>query len=312
MNGEQINHLNMSETTLQFFASTTAIWSSNPAISAVVATATSHVNAINATSLAQKTSSKGTTQTKQEAQLAMAIAAVTIANAGKAYAAATANTILYDLMNHSQTQIMRATDNDADDICQNILNDITPYIGSTTVYGAMPSSLTNLQNLINTFTALIGKPNLQKSIVTTATLTLAQHFSALNALFKTQLDPLMMQYQASNLVFYNQYLAVRTINDLGHRHTVSFIGFIYNNSNTALANATVSLTGTATHGKITNATGKYKFTRLHTGTYTITVTAVGYVTQTHNFTITANGTTHSDFIMIGDGGVGSGIGVGTV
>ena len=312
MDGEQMNQLNMFETTIQFYNSTTAIWSSNPAISAAVATATSHVNAINATSLVQKTSSKGTTQTKHEARLAMALAAVAIANAGKAYATATANTILYDLMNHTQSQIMVVADNDADDICQNILNDITPYIGSTAVYGANSTSLTNLQNLINTFTALIGKPNLQKSIVTTATLTLAQHFSAVNGLFKTQLDPLMVQYQASNPSFYNQYLAVRTINNLGHRHTVVFTGFIYNNSNMALANATVSLTGTATHSKITNATGKYKFTRLHTGNYTLTVTANGYVSQSQNIIVNENGTTHTDFILVSDGGVGTGIGVGTV
>ena len=139
-----------------------------------------------------------------------------------------------------------------------------------------------------------------------------QKFSAVNALFKKLLDPLAQQYKTSSTIFYNQYTAGREVINTGHRHTVTLSGFIYNSSNNALANATVALTGTASHTKITNANGQYKFTRLHTGTYTLTVSVAGYTTQTHNLTVSANGTLHTDFIMVGDGGVGTGIGVGTV
>ena len=312
MKRQQVNQLNMYEAIKQYLNSNTIVWSSNPTVSAAIATYFSIIAGITANDAVQKTSTVGVTNTKETAKLDMAIAAIAIANAGKAYATTTSNQALFNAMNHSKTEILAGNDTDANGICQNIVNAITPYIASTTTYGATATSLTNLQNLINTYYVLIGTPAIQKSLVTTATLTLDQQFSDANALLKNLLDPLIQQYQTSNVLFYNQYTALREINDLGHRHTVILTGFIYNSSNVALANATVSLSGSATHSKITNATGKYKFTRLHTGTYTITVTASGYATQTHNFTITQNSTTHTDFIMVGDGGVGSGIGVGTV
>ena len=281
-------------------------------ISTAVAALFSNINAINANDTAQKTSSIGITQTKQSARVDMAVAAVAVANAGRAYATATGNQVLFNAMNHSKTKILSASDTDADDICQNIHDNIAPYISLTTSYGADSTALTNLQNFINTYSLLIGKPGVQKSIVSNATVTLAQLFSALNGLFKNLLDPLMEQYKNPNPVFYNQYKAVREINDIGHRHTVILKGFIYNTSNQALPNAVVSLSGGATHTKITKATGQYKFVHLNTGNYTITVTVAGYVTQSQNLTIVQNSTTHTDFIMVSDGGVGSGIGTSTL
>ncbi len=298
MTRHQINELNMMDAVEQLFNANTGIWSANPAVSAAYATFTSHVTAINANDTAQKTSSIGTTQTKATAQMNMAVAAIAVANAGKAYATATGNQVLFDAMNHTKTEIIHASDTDADDICQNIHDNLLPFIANTTAYGATAASLTNLQNLINTYSGMIGKPALQKSIVVNATLTLVQHFAAANALLKNSLDTLMVQYQTSNAVFYNQYKAVRVINDIGHRHSVILTGFVYDNHAHALTGAIVSLTGHAAHQKVTNATGEYKFTRLHIGTYTITVSAAGFVTQVKNLNVTANGTEHNDFNMV--------------
>jgi hypothetical protein len=305
MNRNQINELNMYDAVEQLFNANTTIWSSNTAVSATFATFTSHVNAINANDTVQKTSSIGTTNTKETAKAAMAVAAIAVANAGKAYATATSNQVLFDAMNHTKSEIIKASDTDADDISQNIHDNLLPFIANTTAYGATTASLTNLQNLINAYSALIGKPALQKSIVANATITLAQHFSAANALLKNSLDTLMAQYQTTNAVFYNQYTSVRTINDIGHRHTVILEGFIYDNHAHALASAKVELTGDALHQKITDATGHYKFTRLHAGTYTLTIVATGFVTQTKNVTVTANGTIHNDFTMVATGGGGT-------
>ncbi|MBS1647894.1 MAG: carboxypeptidase regulatory-like domain-containing protein [Bacteroidetes bacterium] len=302
MNRHQINELNMYDAVEQLFNANTSIWSGNSAMSATVATFISHVNAINANDTVQKTSSIGTTVSKQNAQEAMAIAAVAVANAGKAYATATSNAVLFDAMNHTKSEIMQASDTDADDICQNIHDNLNPYIANTTAYGATAASLTNLQNLINAFSALIGKPQLQKSIVTNATITLAQHFAAANALLKNQLDALMVQYQTSNAVFYNQYKEVRVINDIGHRHTVTLAGFVYDNHGHAISGATIVLSGGASHHKITNATGAYKFTRLHIGSFTLAVSASGFVTQTKNISVAQNETVHTDFTMVATGG----------
>lgn len=298
MNRHQINELNMYDAVEQLLNANTGIWSSNAAMSATVSTFISHVNAINANDTVQKTSSIGTTQTKETAKFNMAMSAIAVANAGKSYATATSNQVLFDAMNHAKNEILKASDTDADDISQNIHDNIQPYIANTVAYGATATSLTNLQNLITAFSALIGKPALQKSIVANATLTLAQHFSAANALLKNQLDGLMTQYQTPNAVFYNQYHSVRVINDIGHRHTVTFTGFIYDNHGHAITGANVALSGHASHHKITNATGEYKFTRLHTGSFTLTIIANGFATQTKNITVTVNETLHNDFTMV--------------
>ncbi|MHB8261801.1 MAG: carboxypeptidase-like regulatory domain-containing protein [Bacteroidia bacterium] len=49
---------------------------------------------------------------------------------------------------------------------------------------------------------------------------------------------------------------------------------------------------------MTDATGKYRFTRLHPGTYVITISKAGYVTQTKTITVSVNGTYENDFVMV--------------
>lgn len=85
----------------------------------------------------------------------------------------------------------------------------------------------------------------------------------------------------------------------------TYTGFIYDNHSHALVGASVNLSGAATHHKTTNATGEYKFTRLHPGSFTITVSASGFVTQTKTVNVTANGTEHIDFTMVAVAGGGN-------
>src|SRR5665213_445012 len=274
MNNRQINHLNMYDAVEQVLDTTafTAIWNPNPAMVTAVGTFMGHLNSINANDTVQKTSSVGTTQTKDEAQLAMAKAAVKTCNAGRAYATVIGNTMLFDQMNHTVSEITKAADTDADDICQNIHDNLNPFIASMgTGYGATATTQTALQNLINTYSGMMGKTVAIKAVVVDATLTLEQHFTAEDAVLKNSLDTLMEQYETSNSSFYNQYHSARVIHDLGHRKSVILEGFIYNAAGHAIAGAIVSLTptlsqgegGVASHHKITDATGHYKFLRLH-------------------------------------------------
>jgi hypothetical protein len=305
MNRVQINQLNMMDTVNQVLTTYNAVWSSNAAINAIVATYRSHLTALNANDTLQKTISTGVTQTKEQAKAAMVAAAILTANAGKAYAAVTGNTNLVAQMSHSKSEINAASDTDADDICQNIHDNLNPFIANVTAYGATAATQTNLQNAINAFSILIGQPRQQIGIVAHATITIAQHFSAVNALLKNQLDTILLQYQSSNAPFYNEYVNARIIVDIGHRHTVTLEGFIYDNHSHAITGATVTLSGSASHHKVTNATGEYKFTRLHTGSYTLTISATGFVTQTKTVNITQNETLHTDFTMVASSGGGT-------
>ncbi len=76
---KQNNHLNMYEIVDLVLNTNAAVWSSNPAMSAVIATINSHLSGIGADKVVQQANSKGITQTKQMAQLNMAVAAVAVA-----------------------------------------------------------------------------------------------------------------------------------------------------------------------------------------------------------------------------------------
>ncbi|MHB8260047.1 MAG: carboxypeptidase-like regulatory domain-containing protein [Bacteroidia bacterium] len=301
MNKRETNQLNMYEAVEQVLntSANSAIWTPNGAMDNAVATFMSHLGSIHDSGAAQRTSTVGTTVTKESLHLAMANAALKAANAGRAYATTINDEVLFDAMNYAKREILNATDTGAGEICQNIYDNLDPHIANTGAYGATATSQTDLQNLIDSYNGMIGKPALQRSISVVATLTLKQHFAAENGLLKNLLDPLMAQYETTNLAFYEQYKVARVIHDIGHRHTVIFKGFIYDASETALLGALIELTGA--HGKrkkITDATGKYVFARLHTGTYLITVSKAGYVTQTKTITVSANGTFENDFILI--------------
>ena len=306
MDRKQINQLNMMDAVDQVMTTYNGTWSGNAAVSGIVATYRSHLSALNLNDALQKTISTGVTLTKEQALAAMVSAAILTCNAGKAYASVAGNTALYAQMKHTKTEITKAANTDADDICQNIHDNLNPYIASMVSYGATAMTQTNLQNTITTYSAMIGKPRAQIAIVRNATLTIEQHFTALNNIFKDQLDGVMAAlYTTTNAPFYNEYVSTRVIVDIGHRHTVILKGFIYDVHNNALAGVLVELTGAAKHKKITDATGKYKFTRLHTGTYTLTISKAGFVTQTKTIVVTENGTIETDFVLVAVGGGGT-------
>ncbi len=299
MNKEQTNTLNMYDAVSQFLNTNNAVWSGNATIAGMVTTFNGHISALNASDMAQKTITGGITQTKLQAKTTMANAAMVIVKAGKAYANATNNAVLAANFNYAHSDIIRAKDTDADDICQNIYNALQPFITSTSAYGANAASQTALQNAINAFSALIGKPRSQRTIIINATLTIAQRFDAANTLLKNQLDPIMAQYKTTNAPFYNQYTAARVIVDIGKHHTVILRGFIYNSETSIpVENATVEITGAAINDKLTDSTGIYKFVRLHPGEYTITVSALGYGTQTKSLSVKQNGVVETDFKMV--------------
>jgi hypothetical protein len=299
MNREQINQLNMMDAVDQLLTTYNSTWSTNGAVSAIVATFRTHLGALNANDILQKTISTGVTITKDEAKAAMTSTAVLTANAGKAYAGVVGDATLLAQMRHTKTEIMKAADTDADDICQNIHDNLNPYIGSTVAYGATTLTQTSLQNTITVFSGMIGKPRVQIAIVKHATLTIEQHFTASMNLLKIQLDGVLAQFATSNARFLNEYGTARIIVDIGHRHTVILKGFIYD-AHTALEGALVELTGAPhKHKKVTDATGKFRFTGLHINTtYVITISKAGFVTQTKTITVSANGTYENDFIMV--------------
>jgi hypothetical protein len=303
MNRDQINKLNMFEAVEQVLTTYNAVWNSNIAVSGAVNTFTGHINTINTNDTAQKTSTVGVTENKTQLRQAMADAAMIIANAGISYAHATNNTVLFNAMNHTENEIMHATDTDADDICQNIHDGIGAYIASMSGYGADATSITALQNAINAYSAQIGKPKETETISINATETLAKEFVATMAMLENQLTTILFQYRASNAAFYNQFIAAKVIEDIGRRKTVVFNGHMYDGHGSPLPGVLVTLSGKDTNNKVinlhktTDANGYYRFTRQHTGTYILTPVLSAYTAVAKNISATENKSIITDFTL---------------
>lgn len=305
MTRDQINKLNMLEAVDQVLTAYNGTWSSNTAVSNTVTTYRGHLTTINTNDTLQKTSTVGVTENKTQLRQAMADAAMKVANAGMAYAHANSNTILFAVMNHSESEIMNATDTDADDICQNIHDGVASYIASMAGYGITAADNTNLQNAINTYSAQIGKPKQTETLSINATETLAEEFTTVMGLLENQLTTILFQYKATNAQFYNQFIAAKVIEDIGHRKTVVFGGHTYDTHGSLLPGVLMTLHGTDSAGKVinvhktTDANGHYHFTRQHIGTYTLTPSLAGYTGTAKSIAVTENKTVTTDFTLTG-------------
>lgn len=211
MNDRQTSKLNMYDAVMQFLNTYPEVWSDNPTISAIVLSFSNHLDALNASDLLQKTSTVGITQNKTAAKEAMANAAILAAKAGFAHANVIKDIELAAQFKVSLSEIKAAKDTDADDICQNIHNALQPHVSHLQNYGVNAATQVALQQAIDAFSALIGKPKSVASVSINATLSIEQHFEAADNILLNQLDPIFLQFEVSNSAFYNQYNAVRVV-----------------------------------------------------------------------------------------------------
>ena len=275
-----------------------ADWTSNTVISGIVSNLQNGVNALLEGEQDQKAGSIIATEKKTQARTTLEETAVAISNAGKAYAVAANDIDLKGVCRLTVTKLRNAKDVDLIAYCQNLYDSINSSSANLAPYGASVANITALQTAITNFTTLTGKPATAISAVSAATQSIAVQVKNLKTLLNDQLDPLMTQFKTSNVNFYNQYESSRVIHDIGVHHTVILKGFIYGEGSVALAGALVKLTGSAVRQKITEAGGLYNFIRLHTGTYTCTISAPGYVTQTTTITVIQNGTVETNFTLV--------------
>ena len=303
MKKNESNAFNMFKAVLVALNSFPTVWNSNATINAVVVVAFQNlIGGLITNDQGQKTGTKGATQTKAQAMDALVTLAVAVADAGYAYAVSVSNMQLKQTCSINKTKLTKAKDVDVIAICQNVHDAVNPFVANLTGYGVTSGTITAYQNTINTFSLLTGQPANAKAVVKVATQNIAQEVSAGKKMLNDQLDLLMTQYKLSNTQFYNQYFGARVINDLAGRKTVILKGGVYTAQHAAINGAEIKLSGNAVKTKFIGLDGLYKLTRLHVGTYTLTVSANGFVTQTKTIVVTKNGTLDTDFVMVASGG----------
>ncbi len=304
MDKNQSNAFNMFKAILVVLNSFPTVWNSNATINAVVIAFQNLVNGLVSSEQNQRTGTVGVTLSKGQTLDALINIALAVADAGYAYAVSVSNMTLKQSCTLGRSTLARAKDVDVIALCQNVHDAVNPFAASLTTYGATSATIINLQNAINAFSSITGQPANARAAVRVATESIATQVTAGKKMLSEQLDPLMTQFKTSQPVFYEQYFAAREISNIGHRKTVILKGIIYTGSNVPIMNADVKLSGIATRKKITGADGVYKMTRLHVGTYTLTVSVTGFITQTKTLTVTQNGTVTTNFVLVASTGGG--------
>jgi len=306
MDKNQSNAFNMFKAILVVLNSFPTVWNSNATINAVVIAFQNLVNGLVSSEQNQRSGTMGVTLTKLQTKDALISVALAVADAGYAYAVSVSNLTLKQSCTLTRTMLIQAKDVDVIALCQNVHDAVNPVVASLATYGATATTLTSLQNAINAFSGASGQPANARAVVKVATGSIATQVAAGKKMLSEQLDSLMTQFKTSQPVFYEQYFAAREISDIGHRKTVSLKGIIYTVGNVPIMNAEIKLSGVAIRKKVTGADGVYKMARLHVGTYTLTVSVTGFVTQTKTITVTQNGTVTTNFVMVAVGGTTGG------
>jgi hypothetical protein len=271
MNQFQENSLSRYNVMRNTLNENSVVWNANATVSQVVDDFLNQLDVINNFVLLQLQSTKGITRAKLEARMDVIEKTLTLAMAAKAYAANTNDLVLQNTCNLTHTKLLQARGPDLIALAQNIYNVVSPFIINLSSYGADVSSLANQQNAINTFASLVAAPHVQKSEKIAATKLLVKAFADIREVKNDKLTPLMTQYKVAYPEFYTAYLLSCAIDNLGHRHKVSFKGTVLDANNKPIKNATITLSGPKKRKKITKKDGLYKFTQLIPGTYTFII-----------------------------------------
>ena len=287
MNLDQSSILNMLLGELITLNRFKPVWQGNPVMVTAVNSLQSKTDTLTAMDIAQKNTTKGITQTKEQARTSMINLGYGHVMAGRAYATSINDLTLKETLNYSHSDLIRAKDTDAYDICQIIHDALVPVISNMANYGATATTLLALQTANETFEAMISKPKSQKAIIVTATQNVKDLIIETRAINKNTLDPLMEQYKTSNTEFYKEYHASRRKDDPGYRTTTIIQGVITDGDNNPVEKALVIMRGT-TKRKKTGANGKYKFFKVEPGAFIIEVSAQGYNSNTVKGNITEN------------------------
>jgi hypothetical protein len=309
MNKQQTQKVNMIDASVAVLntPANKAIWTSNTAFTAAMASITSNMAVLNSADSTRMASSAPFSETKGQAKANLIAATMLHAAAGKGYAASVNNIALKTTCSISETDLVRSADANLGNLCMNIYTAVQPFIGSMAAWSVNATTLATLNTDITTFASLVGTPVGQISVQNAAAMAIDAQIEIIYGILRDTIDTLMVQYKVNHAVFYNAYFAAREVHHTGVHHSTTFEGFVYKTGGTALQHALVvlSVDGNELRRHFTDASGHYRFTRLHLGNYTLTVTDAGYVTQTKSFVITTLQSVDTDFTLVATGGGGT-------
>ena len=212
-----------------------------------------------------------------------------------AYAVSINNNELKEAMSLQPSECKATDDGEVESKCQNIHAAANANLVALATYGITAPMLATLQTTINNYAAKVAGP--RNAISNRAAQKTARKnlYKEIDALLKTQMDKIAVQFKAANIDFYNEYKQNRIIIDPAKAKTKAAGTVTHSVTNDPLEGVTVATTVNGNPvSTLTDANGKYKLP-LPPGTYTITFTKTGFQPhQVTSITITLGQTTTLD------------------
>ena len=245
----------------------------------------------------QKISKTGITANKNQLRRQLVVMAGDNARKLKAYGKFTNNQTLIGEIDFSESDFKKASDTALKDLAQIVYDRAQSNVASLASYGISTITQTALLAAINGYNATLAAPRIGITVTSQATKQLSALFATADGLLAS-MDAAVEIIRLTQVNFYNGYKSARKIiRTAGAGLAVK--GVVMDTvTGAGLKGATVTLTPTAspslmkaasspsanvkvaTHSKKTADKGGFRIKSLAEGTYEMTVSKVGYATQT--------------------------------
>ncbi len=214
----QRNKLNTYITILQFLAANTTLWSAFTAFADAVALLTAKVAALQKQVAIQATHIIGFATAKKAKKKHLAEKVMELAGALQAYATLINDDVLFNFAHYTLSELKKQADTLLTETANNMHTKANSLIPSLAPYGIDAAYLLAFRATITDYASFVESPRLAKIARMTATANIKLLIKEIDAVFKKQLDLLILPIKAINNDFYLNYKATRKIIDIGHHH----------------------------------------------------------------------------------------------
>ena len=235
----------------------------------------------------QEADKSGDTTVKKQLRATLIAQAIDVGRRVVAYATNVNNSALLSLVDYTESDLKKASDEKLVNCCQVIRDNANTNIAALSTYGVTAAVLTTLQTSITNFNNTIPKKRVDTTDSGQATRLLVTLFKTLSANWD-KIDTLVEMVRTSQPNFYNEYQKVRKVIVAGNGSLPLKINAI--NAKTGSPEANVKLTLIPTNGLLKAATtnghsnivkktasgGGSNYKSLADGTYTVEAEKPGF------------------------------------
>ena len=211
MNDVQENKLSMYLAIKTVLMDNDSIWTGFPAFVSAVVDFGEKLEGIILAVERQETAITGVRSDKLVAQELMITSALAVSGSVFAYASATNNQTLKEAVNYSYSSLRYVRDTISAERCKIIHSQALAEVANLADYGITAATLTELDELIDSFADLLPAPRVAITSRKGATSGLVDLIKDIDLILNERLDMLMPQFKESNLEFYKHYFDSRLI-----------------------------------------------------------------------------------------------------